>query len=98
LILVRKLNGRNVISSDAKNVGEIGGAYVETESWKITHLSIDLNDEAIELFGYKKSRIPMIGNVSVCLPVTAVKIVGDVITLNTKFAELPSLPIDQCKM
>jgi hypothetical protein len=40
----------------------------------------------------------MIGNVSVCLPVTAVKIVGDIITLNTEFEELPSLPIDQCKM
>ena len=98
MILVRKLNGRKVISSDAKNVGEVGGAYVETTSMKITHLSIELNDEAIDLFGYKKPRIPMIGNVSVCLPVTAVKIVGDVITLNTTFEELPSLPIEECKM
>ncbi len=98
MILVRKLNGRKVVTSDAKAIGEVGGAYVDTESLKITHLSVDLNDAAIELFGYKKPRIPMIGNVSVCLPVTAVKIVGDIITLNTEFKELPSLPIDQCKM
>jgi sporulation protein YlmC with PRC-barrel domain len=98
MILVRKLNGRKVVTSDAKTVGEVGGAYVETESMKITHLSIVLNDAAIELFGYQKPRIPMIGSISVCLPVSAVKIVGDVITLNTKFEELPSLPIEQCKM
>ena len=98
MILVRRLNGRKVISSDAKTVGEVGGAYVEPESWKISHLSIDLNDEAIDLFGYKKPRIPIIGTVSVCLPTTIVNNVGDVITLNKIFEELPNLPIDQCEV
>ncbi|MEJ2242463.1 MAG: PRC-barrel domain-containing protein [Candidatus Bathyarchaeota archaeon] len=98
MILVRKLNGRKIVTSDAKEIGEVGGAYVDTESMKITHLSVDLNDAAIELFGYKKPRIPMIGSVSVCLPVTTIQKVGDIITLNAEFEELPSLPIDQCKM
>ena len=98
MILVRKLNGRKVVSSDAKTVGEVGGAYFDPESWKITHLSIDLADVAIELFGLKKPRIPMIGSVSVCMPITAVNVVGDIIALNTEFEDLPSLPIDECKM
>ena len=97
MILVRKLNGRKVNSSDAKTVGEVGGAYVDPESWKITHLSVELSDDAIDLFGYEKSRIPIIGNVSVCLPITAVKTFGDVINLNVSFEELPSLSIVKCK-
>jgi sporulation protein YlmC with PRC-barrel domain len=98
MISFRKLSGKKVVTADAKNVGEIDGGYIDTESWKVTHLVVELNDEAIELFGYKKPRIPMIGNVSVCLPITAVKTAGDFITLNITFEDLPSLPIDQCKM
>lgn len=96
LILIRKLNGRKVISSNAKTVGEVSGAYVDLATWKINHISIDLSEEAIELFGYDKPRIPIFGNVSVCMPVSAVDKAGDVITLKVPFEELPSLPIDRC--
>ena len=96
MILVRKLDGKEVISSDAKSVGEIGGAYVELGKWKITHLAVDLNDETIKLFGYQKPRF--MGTVSICLPVNTINVVGDVITLNKTLDELPNLPIDQCEM
>jgi hypothetical protein len=33
-----------------------------------------------------------------CMPVTAVNVVGDIKTLNTEFEDLPSLPIDECKI
>ena len=97
MILIRKLNGRKVFSSDAKTIGEVAGAYVDLETWKITHISVDLSEEAIELFGYEKPRIPIFGNVSVCIPITAVKLAGDVITLKVPFEELQSLPIGKCK-
>jgi sporulation protein YlmC with PRC-barrel domain len=96
LILVRKLDGRNVVTSDARVIGEIGGAYAELESWDITHLAVELNDEAIELFGYKKPRTRFLGTVSVCIPINSVDAVGDIISLNKTFEELPSLPIDRC--
>ncbi len=98
MIPVRKLQGRKVISSDAKNVGEVSGAYTDLQKWDITHLAVDLNDEAIELFGYQKPRTPFYGSVNVCLPITAVKVAGDVITLNTAFNQLPNLSIEKCNM
>jgi sporulation protein YlmC with PRC-barrel domain len=94
MILTRKLQGRKVISRDAKTVGEVSGTYVDVNNWKITNLLIDLSDQTIELFGYKKPT-PIIGSVSACLPISAVKVVGDVITLNTTFSELPSLSMKQ---
>lgn len=96
MILVRRLDGRKVVTSDAKVIGEVGGTYAELDDWDITHLAVELNDDAIELFGYKKPRTRFLGTVSVCLPITSVKAVGDIISLNKTFEELPSLPIDRC--
>jgi hypothetical protein len=40
---------------------------------------VALTKEATKEFGFKK---PMLGSLTICLPVTAIKKVGDVITLN----------------
>jgi len=94
-MLVRKIDGKQVVSSDARTVGEVSGAYVDLETWKINNLAVDLNTETMELFGFKKPSIPFLGTISVCMPIDEVKVAGDVITLNTKYEELPNLPIDQ---
>ena len=47
MMLIRRLDGRKVVTSDAKVVGEVGGVYAEIEDWNITHLAVELNDEAI---------------------------------------------------
>ena len=94
-MLVRKIDGRQVVSSDARAVGEVSGAYVDLETWKINHLAVDLNNETIELLGFKKPRTPFMGSVSVNLPIDAVKVAGDIITLYRKYQELPDLPIDK---
>jgi sporulation protein YlmC with PRC-barrel domain len=96
MLLVRRLDGKKVVTSDAKVIGEVGGPYAELDGWDITHLAVELNDEAIELFGYNKPRPRFLGTVSVCLPVNSVNSVGDIISLNKTFEELPSLPIDRC--
>ena len=94
-MLIRKIDGKEVVSSDARSIGEVSGAYVDLDSWKINHLAVDLNTETIEMLGYKKPRTPFMGTVSVCMPIDAVKVAGDIITLNTKYDELPNLPIDK---
>ena len=94
-MFVRKIDGKQVVSSDARAVGEISGAYVDLETWKINHLAVDLNNETIELFGFKKPRTPFMGTVSICLPIDAVRVAGDIITLKTKYDQLPNLPVDR---
>lgn len=94
-MLVRKIDGKEVVSSDARAVGEVSGAYVDLDTWELNHLAVDLNNETIEMLGYKKPRTPFMGTVSVCLTIDAVKVAGAIITLNTKYDELPNLPIDR---
>jgi sporulation protein YlmC with PRC-barrel domain len=73
------MNGMRVITDDAFTLGEVDGAQANTVTWQITHLDVALNKEATKELGFKK---PMFGSLTICLPVTAIKKVGDVITLD----------------
>lgn len=90
---ISKLNGMNVITADAYTLGEAAGAHAEINRWTITHVDVDLTKEAAEELGFKK---PLLGALTVCLPVNAVKKVGDVITLNKSMADLKNLK--ECKV
>ena len=90
---VSKMNGMKVITADAFTLGEVEGAHADTGTWQITHLDIGLTKEATRELGFKK---PMLGSMSVCLPVTVVKKVGDVITLKQSLLEFKNLK--ECKV
>jgi sporulation protein YlmC with PRC-barrel domain len=89
---ISKLNGLNVITADAYTLGEVDGAHADIDTWSITHVDVDLTKEAAEELGFKK---PLLGSLTVCLPVNAVKKVGDVITINKSLADLKNLK--ECK-
>ena len=85
---VSNMNGMQVITADAFTLGEIEGAHADTGTWQITHLDVGLTKEATRELGFKK---PILGSMSVCLPVTVVKKVGDVITLKQSLLEFKNL-------
>jgi sporulation protein YlmC with PRC-barrel domain len=89
---VSEMNGMKVITADAYTLGEVEGAHADTATWTITHLDVGLTKDATRELGFKK---PMLGSVSVCLPVTTVKQVGDLITLNQSLREFKNL--EECK-
>lgn len=78
-----------MITSDAQTLGHVVGTDVDTESWKVTHLSINLTDESIRALSYKK---PLLGGISICLPVSYVSKVKDVVTLKSPMHELKNTP------
>ncbi len=80
---------KEVITADAFDVGEVSGAEVETKSWRISHLYVNLTDDATRELGFKK---PFLGRLTVCLPVNVVKAYGDVITLSSNLGQLKELP------
>ena len=84
-----KLDGMKIVSLDAKDVGEVNGAEVDTKSWKITHIHIELSDTALKELNIKK---PLIGNVTLCFPVGFIKKVGDVISLTRNIDGLKRIP------
>jgi sporulation protein YlmC with PRC-barrel domain len=89
---VGNLSGKQVITSNACNLGEVEGVQADIKTWQITHIDVDLTKEAANELNFKK---PMFGSVMICVPVTAINEVGDVITLNTTLLELKNLK--ECK-
>jgi sporulation protein YlmC with PRC-barrel domain len=85
---VSKLNGMKVITANAYTLGEVEGAHVNTNTWKIVNLDISLTKETVKELGFKK---PMLGSLIVCLPISEVKEVGDVITLEHTLQEFKNL-------
>ena len=85
---VNKLNGMAVITDDALTLGEVDGVQADTVTWQITHLDVSLTKEATEELGFKK---PMLGSITICLPTSAIKKVGDVITLDFSLKALKDL-------
>ena len=87
------MNGMKVITADAFTLGEVDGARADIETWQITHLDVALTKETTSELGLKK---PILGSLTVCLPVTAVKKVGDVIALKMSIMEFKDMK--ECKV
>ena len=85
---VSKLNGMKVIAADAYTLGEVEGAHANIDTWEITNLDVHLTKETLRELELKK---PLLGSVSVCLPITAVKKIGDVITIKQTLQEFKNL-------
>lgn len=84
-----KIDGMPVLSLDAHEVGEISGAEIDIKKWNVTHLHIELSDEAVKELGYKK---PIFGHITICLPIGFVKAIGDVVSLNRTVKGLERIP------
>ena len=82
---VAYLNGMKVITSEAQVLGEVEGTEISIDDWKVTHLHISLTKDISEKFNLKK---PLLGSISVCLPITTVKAVGDVISIDKTIEDL----------
>jgi sporulation protein YlmC with PRC-barrel domain len=85
---VNKLNGMKIITLDAYTLGEVTGAHFNPNTWEITDLDLKLSKEANEKLGFMKPKIEiglkkpkLSGSIMLCLPVSYVKHVGNVVTL-----------------
>ena len=87
-----KLDGMKIVSLDAKEVGELNGLEIDVKDWKVTHIHIELTDNALKELNIKK---PILGHISLCFPVGFIKKVGDVITLSRNLDGLKKIP--QCR-
>jgi sporulation protein YlmC with PRC-barrel domain len=86
---VNILLGKSVVADDARLVGAVTGVEVELmPKWEVTHLHVSLTEETTRELGYKK---PFLGSVDVILPISIVKAVGDLISLDKKIDELKDL-------
>jgi sporulation protein YlmC with PRC-barrel domain len=81
--------GKAVVGVGARVIGHVCDMDFSIPAWKITHISINLQDDAIEPLGFSKSRLR--GNIKVDLPVEMIGAVRDVVALNKSLEELKTV-------
>jgi sporulation protein YlmC with PRC-barrel domain len=81
---IDELVGKKVICEKAITLGEVRGAEADTNNWTITHLLVKLTKEATNELEFKKR----FGSPTVSMPVSLIKAVGDVITIQKPISEL----------
>ena len=95
LVSIGKLVNKKVIGTDGYIVGDVRGLEVDTSNWQITHLQVKLSEQATEEMGFKKM---FRRSSTVCVPVSYVSAIGDIVTVNKSAAELrSSKDIKECK-
>jgi sporulation protein YlmC with PRC-barrel domain len=49
-----ELQQKSVVGTGAKILGSVSDIEFNPAEWKVTHLRIELTDEAVKMLGYKK--------------------------------------------
>jgi sporulation protein YlmC with PRC-barrel domain len=88
LVSADELIGKNVIGSGGIIVGEVKNVEIDDAKWQVTHLQVKLSNQASEDLGFKKR----FTSSTVCMPVSLITSVGDVILLGKNLDELSNNP------
>lgn len=94
MISIDELFGKKVIGINGYNIGEVKGVMADLNQWRITHLKVKLDGTAAEELGFKKR----FTSSTVCMPVSLVAAVGDVVTISQAHTDLAyNTDIYECK-
>ena len=83
-----ELERKNVISKEARQLGNVTAIEIDASTWKVTHLRIGLMDKMLQTFGLTMEKKPGMKHVEILLPTDTVEIVTDFIILNKTITEL----------
>jgi sporulation protein YlmC with PRC-barrel domain len=84
LTSVDEIFGKRVIDLKGFIMGDIKGVAADFNDWRITHLHVQLDDKAADELGFKKR----FGSSTVCIPVSLVSAIGDVVTIGQALIDL----------
>ena len=93
MVAMNSLLNKTVLSSDAFDIGTVSGFDLDISIWSVTHIGVTLNVQSTKELGVRK---PLLGGLTICIPIAHVDKVGDMVTLNIPFDNLKSLP--ECKL
>ncbi len=81
---VNELMGKVVVGSEAYTLGTVNGVEVDLATWQVTHLHVGLTNEATRELGFRK---PILGAVTVYVPISLIQAVADIVALNKDIVE-----------
>ena len=80
----RELNGKEVIGTEGRKIGRVTDVILDTGSWQVKALDMELARNVAEEFGMKK----LLKSTQIQVKVEDVQGVGDAITLKISKAQL----------
>ncbi len=86
MVSANELSGKKVVSLKGDEIGEIKDVDFDITKWQVTSMVMKLSSKAAVSLGYKKT----FGSYDVCMPISIISSVGDVITINKTLLELAS--------
>ncbi len=84
------LRGRTVIAADGQAVGEIAALFLDSETWRVESLQINLRKEIADLLGAPRS---IFHAATLELPVRLIQSVGDTSVGDTIVLSVPALAL-----
>ena len=84
----KEIEGKEVIGGLAHTIGKVSDIEVDTNTWKVTHICVDVDKNVVEDLGLKK---PMIGSIKVGAPVETIGVISDRVILNKTMNELKDI-------
>jgi sporulation protein YlmC with PRC-barrel domain len=83
-----KVEGKKVVSATGYSVGNVEALDVDFGNWQVTGVQVGLTDEAATELGFKR---PVMSKVVVIVPASAIREIGNFITLDQTIGNLKSL-------
>jgi sporulation protein YlmC with PRC-barrel domain len=74
----KEIEGKEVIGGLAHNIGKVSGIEIDTNTWKVTHICVDVDKNIVENLGLKKS---IIGSTKATIPIEMIDAISDRILL-----------------
>ncbi len=93
MVEITQLFWKKVVANDGFVLGEIQSGKMDENTWQITHFYVSLTEQAAKALGF---RIPFLGKVTICLPVSTIKTFKDIVILKNSLDELGQLK--ECKL
>lgn len=79
------LEDRDIITTDGRVIGTLKGAWIDTSTWSVSSLVVELKKDVVDELNVKK---PILKAAVVNLPVTYVQKVADIVQLNVDMTTL----------
>jgi sporulation protein YlmC with PRC-barrel domain len=80
----KEIQGKEVIDKGARLIGKVSDIEFDTNTWKITHICVDVNKNVVDDLGLKK---PMIGNAKATIPIEIIDATSDRVLLKNESVE-----------
>jgi sporulation protein YlmC with PRC-barrel domain len=92
IISMKNVLLKSVLTSDAYDIGTVSDFDLEVDEWKVAQIGVTLNLQSKRDLGIRKLSLT---GPTICIPISYVNKVGDMVTLNIPFDELKGIP--ECK-